>query len=65
MTANVLARMLGGVERPRRRPRRRQPLALAVYGDALAPGWIDWSYRTTNNFAVSSPVYSGRALPPA
>ncbi len=30
-----------------------------IYGDALAPGWTNWSWDSTVNFGVSSPVYAG------
>ncbi len=30
-----------------------------VYGDALASGWTNWSWDSTVNFSVSSPVYAG------
>jgi hypothetical protein len=32
---------------------------LAVYGDALASGWENWSWDTTVNFANTAPVQSG------
>jgi hypothetical protein len=34
---------------------------LPIYADALGPGWTNWSWNTTVNFANSSPVYSGSA----
>ncbi len=34
---------------------------LALYGDALASGWSDWSWGTTRNLANTSPVHSGNA----
>jgi hypothetical protein len=30
-----------------------------IYGDALAPGWRDWSYQSTVNLANTAPVASG------
>ena len=30
-----------------------------IYQDALASGWSDWSWSSTNNFANASPVYGG------
>lgn len=35
------------------------PAALTVYGDALAAGWANWSWSSTVNLAVTTPVYSG------
>jgi hypothetical protein len=35
------------------------PGALGVYDDALASGWVDWSWGCTRNFATTSPVFSG------
>ena len=32
---------------------------LSIYDDALAAGWVDWSWDTTRNFATVSPVHSG------
>lgn len=32
---------------------------LAIYGDALAGGWDDWSWNTTRDFSNGSPVYGG------
>lgn len=33
--------------------------AVTVYGDALASGWVDWSWSATRNFANTSPVAAG------
>ncbi len=30
-----------------------------AYGDALAPGWVNWSWDSSVNYGVSAPVYSG------
>ncbi len=30
-----------------------------VFGDALNPAWVDYSYDATTNFNVTSPVYAG------
>jgi hypothetical protein len=32
---------------------------LTIYADSLAPGWQDYSYDCTRNFANTSPVHSG------
>jgi hypothetical protein len=32
---------------------------LVVYEDALGPGWQDWSWDITRNFANDDPVYAG------
>jgi hypothetical protein len=32
---------------------------VAVYSDALIPGWDNWSWGTTINFANASPAYGG------
>ena len=32
---------------------------LQIYSDTLAPGWSDWSWDTTRNFANTSPVHNG------
>jgi hypothetical protein len=32
---------------------------IAIYTDALASDWADWSWSATNNFAVTSPVKVG------
>ena len=34
---------------------------LTIYDDALDPGWANWSWNTTVNFAASSPVFRGSA----
>lgn len=31
----------------------------AVYGDGLAAEWADWSWGSTLNFAVTTPVHGG------
>jgi hypothetical protein len=33
--------------------------AISIYSDALASDWADWSWSTTNNFSVTSPVKAG------
>lgn len=33
--------------------------ALPVFTDALASGWTDWSWNSTVNLSVTSPVYEG------
>jgi len=33
----------------------------AVYGDALAPGWENWSWSSTLDFAAAAPTHSGSA----
>lgn len=30
-----------------------------IYSDSLAAGWINWSWNSTVNFSVTSPVYQG------
>ncbi|HYD42928.1 MAG TPA: fibronectin type III domain-containing protein [Anaeromyxobacter sp.] len=35
------------------------PGAIPIYEDALAAGWVDWSWSTTRNFAATSPVAAG------
>ncbi|PZC45944.1 MAG: hypothetical protein DK306_001415, partial [Chloroflexi bacterium] len=37
------------------------PATHTIYDDALAPGWANWSWNTTVNFAAPSPVYTGSA----
>jgi hypothetical protein len=32
---------------------------LSIYGDSLSPGWADWSWGSTRNFAATSPAKSG------
>lgn len=32
-----------------------------VYADALAPGWTDWSWSTSRDFACTGPVHAGTA----
>ena len=32
---------------------------LTIYADALASGWLDYSYGITANFAATAPVHSG------
>lgn len=32
---------------------------MTIYADALASGWLDYSYNCTRNFANTSPVHSG------
>jgi hypothetical protein len=34
---------------------------LPIYTDSLAPGWGNWSWSTTVNFAASNPVRSGNS----
>ncbi len=36
-------------------------LALPIYIDQLAPGWLDWSWNTGRNLSSSSPVQAGSA----
>ncbi|HPQ42494.1 MAG TPA: hypothetical protein PLV45_19135, partial [bacterium] len=33
----------------------------AVYTDALAAGWTDWSWSTSRDFACTDPVHTGTA----
>ena len=35
------------------------PSPVALYADALASGWVDWSWNVTVNYAATSPVYAG------
>jgi fibronectin type 3 domain-containing protein len=35
------------------------PAGTVVYADALAAGWVDWSWLSTRNFAATTPVASG------
>jgi hypothetical protein len=32
---------------------------ISIYSDALAADWADWSWSTTNNFSITSPVKAG------
>ncbi len=32
---------------------------LAIYGEALAGGWADWSWDSTTDFAATAPVFAG------
>src|SRR5689334_9403117 len=36
------------------------PAPLIVYADALAPGWADWSWGSSRNWADTTYVHSGR-----
>ena len=46
---------------PARPPAAAAATDLAIYGDALASGWQDWSWNTTRDFGISAPVQSGGA----
>jgi hypothetical protein len=57
-----LALLVVGFAQPAPRPPAAQAASdLTLYGDALAGGWVDWSWNTTRNFNNSSPVQSGTA----
>ncbi len=44
-----------------RHPVSAQPFIVSpnVYTDALAPGWVNWSWNASVNFAATAPVYAG------
>jgi hypothetical protein len=35
------------------------PGGVTIYGDGLAAGWRSWSWGSSTNFGVASPVYAG------
>ncbi len=56
----VVSRNAGGASSPSAAVNATVPGAgVAVYGDALASGWSDWSWGSTRDFAATSPVASG------
>jgi len=55
-----LALALGGLSpSPTSAPAVRAAADRAIYGDALAAGWQNWSWNTGVNFAAASPVHAG------
>jgi hypothetical protein len=56
MTANILNKMTGSAPPT---PTPTPAGTLTVYGDALASGWVNWSWSSTVNFAATGAVYAG------